>query len=111
MFFVKLRDAFRKRSYQALKVKEYAENSPYKVVICGDFNDTPVSFLYRELTEKFNDTFLKTNLGLGSTFAGKIPLQRIDYVLTDPRIKLGKTKVLHVLGSDHYPVVATFALH
>ena len=111
MFFMKLRDAFRKRSYQALKVKEFTENSPYKVVICGDFNDTPVSFLYRELTEKFNDTFLKTNFGLGSTFAGKIPLQRIDYVLTDPEIKLGKTKVLHVPGSDHYPVVATFALH
>ena len=111
MFFVKLRDAFRKRSYQALKVKEYAQNSPYKVIICGDFNDTPGSFLYRELTEKFDDTFLKTNFGLGSTFAGKIPLQRIDYVLMDPGIKPGITKVIHVGGSDHFPVVSTFAFH
>ena len=111
MFFVKLRDAFRKRSYQALKVKEYANNSPYKVIICGDFNDTPGSFLYRKLTEKLDDSFLKTNFGLGSSYAGKIPLQRIDYVLTDPAFKLGITKVVHVPGSDHFPVVSTFSLH
>jgi len=110
-FFVKLRDAFRKRSYQALKVKEYTKNSPYKVIVCGDFNDTPGSFIYRQLTEKLNDTFLKTNFGLGSTYAGKIPLQRIDYVLTDPGIKYRNTKVVHVEGSDHFPVVSTFSLH
>ncbi len=107
---MKLREAFRKRSFQVLKVKEYIDISPYKIILCGDFNDTPSSFLYRQLTEKLNDSFLYSSIGLGSTFSGKIPFQRIDYVLMDPSFKIGKTKVIHVPGSDHYPVVSTFSL-
>lgn len=106
----KLREAFRKRSFQALKVEEYISHSPYKVILCGDFNDTPCSFLYHELTKNLDDSYIYSNIGLGSTFAGKIPFQRIDYVLMDPSFKIGKTKVIHASGSDHYPVVSTFSL-
>jgi len=111
MLFIKIRTAFRKRSYQSLKVKELADRSPYKVILCGDFNDTPLSFLYKQLTEKLDDTYLRTGFGFGSTYSGIIPLQRIDYILADPRIKTDQTKVLHVSGSDHYPVVTNFSLH
>jgi len=106
----KLRDAFRKRSYQALKVKEYTDISPYKVILCGDFNETSCSFLYHELTQKLSDSYLNIHPGMQSTFAGKIPFQRIDYILTDPSINVRFTKILHAPGSDHYPVVSTFSL-
>src|SRR5206468_935512 len=37
----KIREAFRRRSYQAELVETEVEKSPYQVVLCGDFNDTP----------------------------------------------------------------------
>ncbi len=105
MVFVKLMWAVRKRSYQALEVKEAVEKSPHKVIVCGDFNDSPLSFTYRQMTEKLDDSFLKTNFGMGSTFGGPIPIQRIDYILTDPGIQTGQTHVIHNPGSDHFPVM------
>jgi len=111
MLFVKIRDAFRKRSYQALKVKQFTDKSPFKVIVCGDFNDTPLSFLYHQLTKKLDDTFLRRGFGFGSTYAGMIPLQRIDYILTDPSINTDQTRVVHNLGSDHYPVITSFSFH
>lgn len=108
MFFKKLMWAFEKRSNQVLMVKNLVKKSPYKVIVCGDFNDPPVSFTYRQMTEYLEDSYLKTGYGFGSTFAGRIPLQRIDYVLTDPAIKVEFMRVIHRTGSDHYPVVCDF---
>ena len=106
----KFRQGFRKRSVQVEDVKQEIQNSPYKTLVCGDFNDTPVSFLYQEMTERLNDTWLQCNIGLGSTFAGDIPFQRIDYILADPQMKIGQTQVLRKPGSDHYPLVCDFSL-
>jgi vancomycin resistance protein VanJ len=110
MLFVKIRDAFKTRSTQEALVKQQAIKSPYKVVLCGDFNDTPQSFVYNQMTEKLDDTFLRTGFGTGTTFAGMIPLQRIDYILADPSVKTNNTRVIHVPGSDHYPVVTEFSV-
>jgi endonuclease/exonuclease/phosphatase family metal-dependent hydrolase len=101
----KFRNAFRKRSYQVQLVKELTDSSPYKVVLCGDFNDIPTSYLYEQLTRNLDDTFLKTNFGTGTTFAGKIPGLRIDYVLADPEIPVVKTYVVKEKAGDHYPLV------
>jgi endonuclease/exonuclease/phosphatase family metal-dependent hydrolase len=110
MLFTKLRWAFQKRSRQVRSVKDCTDHAPYKVIVCGDFNDTPLSYTYRQMTEKLDDTFLETNFGLGSTYAGRIPLQRIDYILTDPSIKVDLTTVVHCPGSDHYPLVSSMSL-
>jgi endonuclease/exonuclease/phosphatase family metal-dependent hydrolase len=107
----KFRLAFRKRSYQVQLVKNVADSSPYKVILCGDFNDIPTSYLYNQLTEHLDDTFLKTNSGTGATFAGNIPGLRIDYVLADPDIPVIKTEVVREKAGDHYPVVCMFAKH
>jgi len=111
MLFVKMMWAFRKRSFQALKVREYMDRCKYKMIVCGDFNDTPLSFTYRQMTEKLGDSFLRSNFGMGSTFGGRVPLQRIDYILTDPAIETGLTRVVHCQGSDHFPVVTSFWLN
>ena len=42
-----LQKGFADRAAQSISVKEHIENSPYPVIVCGDFNDTPVSFSYR----------------------------------------------------------------
>jgi endonuclease/exonuclease/phosphatase family metal-dependent hydrolase len=101
----KLRQAFRKRSYQVQLVKNVADSSPYKVILCGDFNDVPTSYLYSQLTQDLEDTYLKTNGGTGATFAGNIPGLRIDYILADPEIEVFKTEIIEEKAGDHYPVI------
>ena len=42
--------AFEKRAIQIEKVMEEVKKSPYPVILCGDFNDTPVSYCYRRIS-------------------------------------------------------------
>jgi endonuclease/exonuclease/phosphatase family metal-dependent hydrolase len=105
----KFRHGFRKRAYEARKIREVLDKTPYKAIVCGDCNDYPDSYVYHIFTEKLDDSFLSTSMGIGTTFAGKIPWQRIDYVFTSPGINVTKTYVRHIKGSDHYPVICEFS--
>jgi len=94
------------RAGQADILRDLIAASPHPVILCGDFNDTPNSYVYRRLAENMHDTFRETGLGLGTTFSGAVPLLRIDYILADPKMKAYSCKVLRRSASDHYAVVA-----
>ena len=94
------------RAKDAEVVKKHIQESPYPVILCGDFNDIPVSYTYKTLSEGFTDSFQETGRGFGTTYAGHIPALRIDYILTDPRFTPLNCSVLRVRHSDHYPVVS-----
>ena len=83
-------------------------NSIFPVILCGDFNDTPNSFAYKQLSEGLNDSFVKGGKGLGKTYNGKFPALRIDYILHSPEIKLGKFETNKQNLSDHYPLISYF---
>ena len=83
-------------------------NSPYKVIVCGDFNDTPQSYTYNLLSENLNDSFKTKGVGFGTTYAGSIPALRIDYILTHEKIKVQSHKILKENYSDHFPVICKF---
>jgi len=106
-----LRRGFRKREAQALKLSESVAESPYPVVLCGDFNDTPVSYCYNVLTDDLNDTFVEKGNGLGNTHIGKIPaVLRIDYILTSPKIDVLQYKRISQKLSDHHPIKVKMAI-
>jgi endonuclease/exonuclease/phosphatase family metal-dependent hydrolase len=92
------------RARDAETVKKHINESPNPVILCGDFNDIPVSYTYNTLSDGLTDTFQETGQGIGTTYAGHIPALRIDYILTDPRFKPLNCTVQHVHHSDHYPV-------
>ncbi len=95
------------RAEQAKKVREHIAASKYPVIICGDFNDTPNSYVYAVLSEGLKDTFREKGLGPGTTFAGNLPLLRIDYILTEKSIATYSCKVARgSVFSDHFPVFA-----
>ena len=106
----KLRRAFRVRASQARKVREHMEDSPFPVILCGDFNDTPNSFTYRTLADGLNDSFRQKGSGLGATYNGKISFLRIDYVLSDLDIDVLKHEVIHTDISDHFPLLVHLEL-
>ena len=110
IIFYKLHKAFLRRARQAAVVRQYISQSPYPVIVCGDFNDTPASFVYCTITENLHDAFLEAGTGLGTTYAGNLPFLRIDYILHSPQLKALHYQKHLVDYSDHYPVSCTFSL-
>ncbi len=96
------------RAKQALKVKAHIEKSPYPVILCGDFNDPPMSYTYNTLQKGLSDTYLKHGRGIGTTWTGAIPFLRIDYILATPILDNTSFECLKSNMSDHYPIKASF---
>lgn len=95
-----------KRAQQSRAVKEHMLESPHPVIMCGDFNDTPLSYTYHHLAGNMVDAFNERGTGIGTTFRGTIPFLRIDYILMDPYFKPLTFQVIDVDFSDHYPIAS-----
>lgn len=101
-------DATSIRSEQAKKLREHIIASKNPVIVCGDFNDTPNSYVYSILSEGLTDTFREKGLGPGTTFAGALPMLRIDYILTEKSMAPYACRVARDnVFSDHYPVFSS----
>jgi len=105
---VSLRKGFERRALQAEVVKSYIKKSPYKVVIAGDFNDTPVSYTYKKLRKGLNDSFITSGYGAGFTYRGNYPPNRIDYILYDNALINSYFQIVKIKYSDHYPIISYF---
>lgn len=103
----RLKRAFIKRSQQAILVAEHIQTSPYPVIVCGDFNDSPVSFAYHTISRGLKDAFIEAGWGIGQTYAGPFPFYRIDHILYSKGIQSNKYKTIRSNYSDHYPVWAS----
>lgn len=99
--------AYKMRAEQAKIIRRYIESSPYPVVICGDFNDTPVSFAYRQIRKSLVDAFRVSGKGFGNTYAGDMPSFRIDYILHSEVFTSTSFQRIKSAHSDHFPIVAT----
>jgi len=106
---MKLKDGFEARTYDT---KAIVSNLPAKnipLAICGDFNDTPMSFTYQQLKNAgFEDAFLEVGHGVGITYCGKLPMLRIDYFWHGEGIRMLSFNTVKEKMSDHYPIVVTF---
>lgn len=105
----KFRRAFAKRSGQAETVADYIKQSPYPVIVSGDFNDTPVSYVYQQIANGLQDAFLESGFGFGSTYSGNIPFIRIDYILHSDRLNATGFQAHKVQYSDHFPISCYFS--
>ncbi|WP_321348782.1 endonuclease/exonuclease/phosphatase family protein [uncultured Draconibacterium sp.] len=100
----KFKDAFEMRAEQVREIRKYIDESPHNVILCGDFNDTPVSFSYRTLSDGLTDAFVSSGRGIGRTYIGKLPSFRIDYILHGDRFESYNFETLDYRMSDHLPV-------
>lgn len=86
-------------------------DTPYDNIICGDFNDTPMSYVYGELSKEHKDAFVECGSGYGYTFRPMYGTLRIDYILYSDGMMAQKYAVdRDVTLSDHLPVTATIKL-
>lgn len=80
----KMNDNYRQRAVEADNVAQVVASSPHPVVVCGDFNDPPVSYTYRTIrADKLMDSFVEGGRGTDFTFKGLYNLFRIDYILLE----------------------------
>jgi endonuclease/exonuclease/phosphatase family metal-dependent hydrolase len=107
----KLGAAYRRRAHQADMVAEEIKKSPYEVIVCGDFNDTPISYAYKKVRGNLSDVFVDTSSGLGISYNELPFLYRIDYIFHSKTLSAGKFKVDKEKLSDHYPVSCTINLN
>lgn len=104
---VTLAESAAKRAPQVQAVRRYIEeHSQYPIILCGDFNDNPISFSRHEMAEVLNDCFKSTGRGLGLSYKQKGFYFRIDHIFCSDDIKPYNCYVDHKMdASDHYPMI------
>jgi endonuclease/exonuclease/phosphatase family metal-dependent hydrolase len=107
---VRMRQAYVQRAGQVDILAKHIDASPFPVIVCGDFNDTPVSYTYKRLARDLDDAFIKSGSGIGNTFRGNFPYVRIDYIFYSHPLRSQSYHTKKINWSDHYPVVTSFTV-
>jgi endonuclease/exonuclease/phosphatase family metal-dependent hydrolase len=101
----RLTPAFKTRATQAQIISQIIkeDKNPY-IIVCGDFNDTPISYARYKIKGNLRDAFVDSGFGLGITYNKYRFLFRIDYILHSDNIKSYNCTVGELNSSDHYPL-------
>lgn len=105
----RVENAFKIQANQVELIKQHQSKINYKSIICGDFNNTAFSWVYKKLKEGKKDAFEEAGAGFGKTYDLRFPF-RIDFILPDERIEINNFKTYKVKYSDHYPIMARITL-
>jgi endonuclease/exonuclease/phosphatase family metal-dependent hydrolase len=98
------------RALQANLMASHISKSNIPVILCGDFNDVPYSYVYNKMKGDLVDGFKECGKGYMYTMASGMKKVRIDYIFHSKELK-GVNYFKHeVTYSDHYPVFMRIAL-
>lgn len=98
------------RSGQATTVANEKRNSPYPIVLCGDFNDVPYSYTYNTLLTNLKDGFREGGHGYGATYRGLKGIFRIDYIFHSENMESVDYYTIDQDYSDHNPVFSRLSV-
>jgi len=99
----RMKNSFIKRAEEVEIIKQHMADCTYPIIVCGDFNDTPLSYAYNSIKGDLSDAFSISGKGIGNSFV-KIPALRIDYILHDNELKSSNYQKNKQVLSDHYAV-------
>ncbi len=105
----KLTSGYKVRQEEAKQISALVDTTEYPVILCGDFNDTPVSYTYTKISRRLKDAFTVAGLGIGNTYAYYLPILRIDYIFYSNDLHLLDFSRIKIKLSDHFPVWAELA--
>jgi endonuclease/exonuclease/phosphatase (EEP) superfamily protein YafD len=100
----KINKVFAIQQLQVLQVKKIMNGSVFPEIICTDLNNNAFSASYRALSKGMKDSFLAKGAGFGATYQFPYFPLRIDYILTDPKMKTISFKTHSIKLSDHKPI-------
>lgn len=106
----KLEASISRRPQQVDKVLRDISQCDADAVVCGDFNDTPMSYTYNRLMKGRKDAFIEAGSGFGATYSVMWPALRIDYALLPENYDIVSFDIPKVGYSDHYPTITNFQI-
>ena len=87
------------------------EHSQYPTIVCGDFNDTPISYTRHALAQRLTDCFKQSGRGIGLSYNQKGFWVRIDHILCSSHFTPYNCEIDSKIDfSDHYPVVCSLKM-
>lgn len=103
----KLATATQKRAVQADAVARYvSKHKGRSIILCGDFNDSPISYTRHKIAENLTDCYVETGNGPGISYHHSRFWVRIDNIMCSSDWQPYACKVDNSIKmSDHYPVV------
>lgn len=107
----RMRDNYIIRAGQADTLAADIKASPYPVIVCGDFNDTSMSYAYRKINKRLHDSFREAGHGYGYTYRGFFNMLRIDYVFHSKSMECVEYASPSFDCSDHNPVTVKMRLN
>lgn len=102
----KLAEAAAIRAPQANAVDSFVtSHSGERIILCGDFNDHPLSYSALTMSEHLDNCFVEAGRGVGLSYNLKGFFVRIDNILCSSHFKPVKCQVDETIDySDHYPM-------
>lgn len=95
------------RALQSEILLRHLEESGKSALVCGDINDLPLSYTYRNLRKSLKNAHEERGMGLGETYNGKLRGLRIDHIFSTKDIDIVGYKVKEdIRYSDHLPIEA-----
>ncbi|GAA3736999.1 endonuclease/exonuclease/phosphatase family protein [Flavobacterium ginsengisoli] len=102
---------FKQQQEQAEIFREHIKNCKTPMIICGDMNNSPFSYVYRSIKGKLKDAFEEAGEGFGATYKFKYYPARIDYIFTDNKMKVKQFESFPDFeNSDHYPIMTRLSM-
>ena len=110
LIFNRVSKTFKMQQSQTELLLAHKAKSHYKTIICGDFNNTAFSYVYRQISKDLNDSYKEAGYGFGRTYDFKFFPIRIDFILADEAFTVNGFKSFNERYSDHYPIMSTLSL-
>ena len=109
----KLGQAFRIRAKQAERLAEEIRKSGRSyTIVCGDLNDTPISYTRRTIQGLLKDAYTETGMGLGISYNKNFFYFRIDHIFHSSNMDAYHCRVdSRIKLSDHYPIYCYLKLN
>lgn len=105
----KLKFGFVERARQVDNLIQHISESPYPVIVCGDFNDVPYSYTYQSFKDHLSNAFEEAGNGLGFSYNGKLFFLRIDNQFYSDYLRAIQFKTHRDIPfSDHFPVKTVY---
>lgn len=107
-----LKDGFEDRGVQVEILEDWVKNSPYPVIIGGDFNEMPYGYAYGRIRKLLRNSFEENGYGFGFTYHKILTFLRIDNLFFDTKnfTNIGFKTFKEIPYSDHYPVKAWYLI-
>jgi len=107
--FKRMKRGFQKRAIQTDLLVAHIQKSPYPVIVCGDFNDTPYSYTYTSFKNILQNAFEKAGSGFDFSYNGKMFFLRIDNQFFSEKIKIHYFETDRKMSnSDHFPLKSIY---